>query len=439
MLFVVPAVLCAMASHRGWHPVSLALADGGWGAWAAAGVVEGLASPWPGGEIAPGVRPSDRPLVRLPDDPVVDRLPPVPLPVEAATDAEETAALPDGLGKRAAQVQRLPEVAPAVAASGEGVAGAGAPSRALAASTTGEPASGEAAAPAKPGATDDRREPIGEAPPESVNRLLARNTSILLKPGAVQAEAGLTYTLQDLLVLGLLPDGTVTLDRVRREIAAVPFSLRYGWRENTELFGAVPLGLTWYQRDNFVWERRDSSGVLGDAVFGLIHQFPLPNQNLPDTTMTLSCMAPTGAYSLDPLGTDTATLGQGFWQVACAVNLAKAYDPVILLGGLGYQHQFGRDFAGFDIQPGEALTYYFGFGFSMSDDMALSCQLNGAWKDRTTINGIAIANSDRHPIAARIGLLRRRSLKDRVQVFVQAGLTSDAPDVTFGVQFFRDE
>jgi hypothetical protein len=56
----------------------------------------------------------------------------------------------------------------------------------------------------------------------------------------------------------------------------------------------------------------------------------------------------------------------------------------------------------------------------------------------TSIEGIQVPNSDREPVALRLALVRRLTLKSRVQPFVSWALTDDAPDYMFGVRFTHD-
>ena len=39
-------------------------------------------------------------------------------------------------------------------------------------------------------------------------------------------------------------------------------------------------------------------------------------------------------------------LGTGVWSVSASIFMIKGFDPLVLFGGLGYTHEFARDFQG---------------------------------------------------------------------------------------------
>ncbi|HUT13336.1 MAG TPA: transporter, partial [Thermoguttaceae bacterium] len=280
---------------------------------------------------------------------------------------------------------------------------------------------------------------IGEKPPEPDGRLLVRSASVLLKPGEFQTEVGAIYARQESWVMVALPTGIPALERIRRRRFIVPYSLRYGWDKKNELFGTVPFGLSFFERDNFMTERKDETGVLGDVTLGLIHQIETHDAECPTITATLSVTAPTGASILEfPVGND-ASLGSGFWLVSYGLNAVKSYDPFVVFGGIGHQHAFGRNFRGVKVEPGDALTYYFGTGFAVTDDISLGARLIGSYNGTVAIDGIDLPNSDTEPIECRLSMLRRITAKSRIQTFVQFGLTNDGSDALFGLLLVHDE
>jgi hypothetical protein len=137
-------------------------------------------------------------------------------------------------------------------------------------------------------------------------------------------------------------------------------------------------------------------------------------------------------------GTD-ATLGNGVWQLTGALNLVKSYDPIVLFGGLGYQYPFARTFRGVDVQLGDSFVYYFGLGFGINDESSIGAQVSGALQDKIALNGMRIPNSEREPATFRVSYLRRLSLEDRLQPFIDFGLTDDASDFAFGLRIVHDE
>ena len=116
----------------------------------------------------------------------------------------------------------------------------------------------------------------------------------------------------------------------------------------------------------------------------------------------------------------------------------KSFDPVVLFGGVGYRHEFGDDFFGVSVQPGETATYSFGMGMAVNDDISLSAQVLGSVQTTTSVNGVTVPDSNNEPVLLQLALIRRTSLHSRVQPFVAFGLNADAADFTLGINFIRD-
>lgn len=283
------------------------------------------------------------------------------------------------------------------------------------------------------------REPIGQRPPENTNEWLARDTNLLLKPGQVQTEVGALYARQEVATIAVLPTGAPVLERIRSRTFIVPFSIRYGWSENLEVFGVVPFGVSYFERDNVLTESTDEAGTLGDISAGLVYQLPESRFELPDTALSFTVTAPTSSSSVTTISDDQATLGNGVWKLGVGLNFVESYDPVVFFGGLGYQYQFADQQQGIRIQRGDLFNFYCGLGFAVSDDISLSGQVAGFLQDTTSVNNIRIPNSDIEPLSVRLGFVRRLTSKSRIQPYVEFGLTRDAADGMFGIRYIHDE
>ncbi len=285
----------------------------------------------------------------------------------------------------------------------------------------------------------NEREPIGQRPPENTNEWLARDTSLLLKPGQIQTEIGSLYTRQEAATIVVLPTGAPVLERIRSRAFIVPFSIRYGWSENLELFSVVPFGVSHFERDNVLVESTEEAGALGDISAGLVYQIPENRFKLPDSAVSLSVTTPTSSSSVTTISGDQATLGNGVWKVGVGFNFVESYDPIVLFGGLGYQYQFADEQQGLRIERGDLFNFYCGLGLAVSDDVSLSTQVSGFLQDKTSVNDIVIPNSDIEPLSVRLGFVRRLTSKSRLQPYVEFGLTRDAPDAMLGLRYIHDE
>jgi len=229
------------------------------------------------------------------------------------------------------------------------------------------------------------------------------------------------------------------LERLRSRAFIAPFSLRYGLSKKMELFTAIPLGLSLFERDNVLTESHEEAGMLGDITAGFVYQVPKTRFQLPETAFNFSVTTPTSSSSVAALSGDQATLGNGVWKLGMGFNFVESVDPIVFFGGLGYQYQFAENNRGFRIQRGDAFNYYFGAGFAVSDDISVSAQVSGLLQDKTSVSGLVIPNSDIEPMSVRLGFMRRLSLKSRIQPSIDFGLTRDAADATVSLRFIHDE
>lgn len=294
------------------------------------------------------------------------------------------------------------------------------------------------AAPAETGSAPgdaEKKRPIGQEPPESINTIVARDTSLLLKPGAIQTEVGALYTRQETQAVTILPNGFPALERLRNRVLVVPLSVRYGCTEKMELFAVAPFGVGFFERDNVVAESSDATGVLGDITAGLVHQLPAsPLLLFPNPTLSFNVTVPTGTSPVRALTADQATLGNGVWKTAVTLNFVESLDPFVFYGSIGYQYQFADTIEGFDFQRGDVFSYGVGAAFAASDDVSVGVQVAGFLQRATSIEGIVIPNSDLEPVSVRLSLVRRLTKNSRVQPYVDFGLTRDAPDFSLGLR-----
>jgi hypothetical protein len=282
-------------------------------------------------------------------------------------------------------------------------------------------------------------EPIGREPPEDAERLFIRDTSLVLKPGAVQTELAGIYLMQEGLAVRVLPNDIPVLERVRGRLFLAPFSIRYGLCKDHEVFCTAPFGLSLLERDNVALQNTDDAGVMGDVTLGMVRQLPWHWKKGFTPAATFSVGVPTGARGLRSLSGNDASLGSGVWRLAGTLSFVESHDPVATFGGIGYQYQFVDYVQGVGIERGGGLNYYLGIGFAISDDFSVSCQVNGFYQDETKIDGVPVPDTDIETVSARFSIMRRLTRKSRIQPFVEMGLTRDASDFLFGFRFIHDE
>lgn len=268
---------------------------------------------------------------------------------------------------------------------------------------------------------------------EKINRLALRqeNTS-LLKQGQLQFDVGLNHRWQDVQQLVLI-SGTPAFQDLTLRRWEMPFSVRYGWRKNTELFARLPLGLGQAELVNPLAASRVYDGVVGDLTLGAFRPVYWFGCEEP-LTGSLQVSLPTGRDTFD----DPAALGSGFFTLSAALTGVESYDPVAIFYQVGYSHAFEREVAGVRVQPGEQLNFGLGLALAVNDDVSLSAQFVGGVSFRQLIDGQEVPNSLSEPFTLRLAYVRRISRKTRIQPFLEFGLNDDARNVNFGFTYSRD-
>lgn len=271
---------------------------------------------------------------------------------------------------------------------------------------------------------------LGEAP-QDIAQIFLRQSSSLLPAENWQFELGFNYLWQEAPALVLLPGDLLDFQQVRDRRVIVPLTLRYGWNDRLEVFGTLPVGVSHFERLDAANGATTTRGGLGDVSAGFLYQWLRETDRQPDVITSVSFTAPTGP---DPFGLspNVAALGTGFWSVGGAVNVVQSFDPIVLFGGVGYRHEFGRSVRGVFLQPGETFTYSCGVGFSVNDDIALTAELSGAYQTRLRANGRTVPNSATEPVALQVGYTRRLGPAWSIQPYARIGLTPDAPDFLLG-------
>jgi len=293
--------------------------------------------------------------------------------------------------------------------------------------------------PSAQGSTAGGKQPLGEAP-ENVADLFLSQATVLLKPGEVEVDVGVQYSFQDTKNVVLVENSSgqqvPAIERMRDRIASTPVAVRYGLTDKIELFASLPLGVAWGEDSNVSEVMTDTHDGFGDAKFGVLFTLvSKKDRSYPDITGSLSVIAPTGCF--DYSGND-ASLGQGYWSVSASLNLIKSYDPFVYFGSFGYRYDFASEHENLWIQPGGAVTYSLGVAFSITDDTAVSAELDGLFQNYTVANGQPVPNSFSEPVSLQLSLTRRNSSTFRWEPFVSIGLTNDAPNFVFGVILTRD-
>jgi hypothetical protein len=281
---------------------------------------------------------------------------------------------------------------------------------------------------------DDKK--IGPAPPTDTLNFF-RQSSVLLSQGVLEVEWGLQYSMLESDFLAILPDGSIVPEQLVTRSFLGTLSVRYGWSKRLQPFFTLPLGVGHVERADLVTRQADSTYGPGDVQVGASYLLRDGCDERADLVLTVSTLAPTGEPSLATIQPTFAPLGNGFWTVGAALTATRTFDPVVLFGTIGYDHQFGREFLGTFVEPGEQLNYSFGAGFAVNDELTFSTQFQSIAQFDSRADGFRIPSSGVEASTLRLSAIVRVHPQHFVELFAFDGLTHAAPSTTCGLLVTR--
>jgi hypothetical protein len=280
-------------------------------------------------------------------------------------------------------------------------------------------------------------ESLGEEPPEQRLQFL-RAQSVLLKPGELQIDVGLAYSLaeNDFPVVQSTGSGNQILEATfKQRQLIVPLEFRLGITRRMQAFLSIPVGAaqTEFSVPN-AFEQDDASGGLGDISFGSSFLLVDGNGSGTDVVFSLSATVPSGDSPF--VGNVSAlsgpTLGNNTWATAGDLLFIDNYDPIVIFYGIGYRHQFEREFLGVDVDPGEEFRAQLGVGFAVNSQVTLSTRFATAFITRTQYDGQSVDGSFSEPMSIRFAATVLRCQK-LIEPFAEIGATNDATASRFGI------
>ncbi len=259
---------------------------------------------------------------------------------------------------------------------------------------------------------------IGEKEEKRPEETFTRGEKVHLPKGKMETEFGVSYYDNQPGLLGY---------RDRRLF--FPLTVRYGLTDRLSALVSVPLAVGWREvPENGKTKNYRNSGI-GDISLELQYQILTERVVRPDLMFFLRAISDTGDGG-PQLSSTQIPLGSGFWRINPGLSFVKTVDPVVLFGSLSYTHFF--EDSGF--QPGDAVSTVLGTGFAVNDEVALSFRLGGSYLSRPEYQGEEFGTV-RTPFTFYFALDKYITNKSYLEPTVGIGLTSDAPDFSFGLSY----
>jgi hypothetical protein len=262
--------------------------------------------------------------------------------------------------------------------------------------------------------------PIGDAPEEeSAEDVFLRSQRVLLNPGDVTLELGLSHARNDDqafastgggVVLGAFEDDTFTTSLIAR----------LGLFSDTEIFASIP-----YRRQTsqvFAGSQKIDGTVVtefGDLRLGLRQSVVRERLGVPEIIVTVESLIPTHESSY--------ALGGG-------VALVKSVDPAVLFANMNYRHTFSEDFLDVTrLAARDRIDASAGFAFALNDTLTLSAAASALFTSEDAFTNATLRNQESYSLQFGLTSLLTKGLY--IEPTVSFGLNESATDVVLGVNF----
>lgn len=295
--------------------------------------------------------------------------------------------------------------------------------------------------------------PEGERPKaeKPIEQLLVQENAILLPKGTLQIEPSFDYehfsgnavNINGFTIFDAIVIGTIRVDKIDRDILTGALTGRYGitnrWQADLRIPGVYrsDTTLTGVGTPNVAERTIDGSG-LGDIEAGLSYQPLIGSGAIPDVIVRARGIFPTGNSPFDVRTTVIngqtffvdAPTGNGFYGAGLQATTVWRSDPLVLYSGIGYTHDFQRNFGRRfgTVTPGEQFNWLGGANVALNDQIAVNFSVQSQYTFETAQNGVKVPGSSatdaRFIAGTSIGITPSTTLL----LTATAGLTTDAPN-----------
>lgn len=291
---------------------------------------------------------------------------------------------------------------------------------------------------AAPGALAEA-ESLGEEP-EAPRLQFLRTATVLLEPGELQIDYGAIYSLieNDFPSVVSTMSGDVVLEStLKQRQLFVPLEFRLGVTPRLQLFANIPIG--WSNTEFAIagaLDADESDGGLGDITLGSTFLLFDGKGQTTDVVFTGALTLPTSdsPFVLGRTGFGQPSLGDNFYGLSGDLLWINNYDPLVIFYGVGLRHQFEKQVAGMEVDPGNEARVQLGVGFAVNSTVTLSTRFAASFITRTQFDGVSLEGSYAEPMSIRCAATVLRDC-DIVEPFVEFGTTDDAASTSFGVVY----
>lgn len=304
---------------------------------------------------------------------------------------------------------------------------------------------------------------VGAPPPDDPVRpevqALANQGGVLTREGGWVLEPSLEFihssqnrlVFRGVSVVDAVLLGVIEATDADRDSLTAALNLRYGITDDLEAEIRVPYVYRSDRVENLATRttgqvrliRSTTGDGLGDIEAAVHYQINDGREDWPIFIGNLRVKSDTGvgpfevARDSNGVELELAT-GSGFWSVEPGITAIYQSAPAVLFANLSYAYNvpasvdttIGDARIG-DVDPGDSISAVVGMGFGINENTSFSLgyKHNYIFESVTEINGRDVESQELHIGALTFNITQRLSDSTRVAFDLEAGVTSDAPDV----------
>ncbi|MBN1587003.1 MAG: transporter [Candidatus Omnitrophica bacterium] len=281
---------------------------------------------------------------------------------------------------------------------------------------------------------------------EALDVAMVQGGSLLLAPGRWQIEPSLTYAnivSNNLNVIGLsiagIPEVTLFAitqsEKIRRDILIPSLTIRRGLTQRTQADVRIPYRFQWQRNSTGDGtEETSSASDIGDIEASLSYQLMSESVGRPGLIFNVGAKSDTGKFTFEPGQVSTGT---GGWSGRTGLLFVKTDDPMVFFGKIGYTYNGDVDVNSPTVntlEPGDTVEFALGASVALSYRSALSFAVSQAFTFESKQDGRSLPNSQLSSATLKVGVTHSLTENMSMDLGVTAGLTDDAPDVTWDIR-----
>ena len=291
----------------------------------------------------------------------------------------------------------------------------------------------------------------------ALDRALISHGSLLLPPGTVELDNGISYynstsdglQIDGFTIYPVLIVGDIKSERSERDILLPSLTTRLGLPHDFQLDVLVPYG---YDSERTV--AADNTKVsrhflgLGDVEVGLTRELRRGKGHGVDLLSALRWKTTTGPDPYNLVSPQPISLGTGFQSLQGSLTAVKASDPLVFFGSLSYAANLSAtkkiqttDANGQSqrqpesVHPGDTLGFQVGAALAVNPEASLNFAFDQKFTRSTSLNGVSLPGTYLSAAVFRVGTSYVYAPARSVDLGLGIGLSRGAPNFQFSVSF----